>query len=235
MTSPDAIDIAALPADFADWAALLDLINAAFAYMDGVIDPPSSAKTLTPDGLQHKAQKEVCLIARCGGRLVGCAFADCRDNCLYIGKLAVSRGNQRSGIGRRLVHAAEALARSQGLDALELQTRVELTGKPGRVPRVSAFIETERTAPFTLGMVRPTSPHHAETSYDPRRSPQPKNVGSPPASTAKALRWRCASSPTPRSLLGRAAAHPDRRPTHIDGALYHGDSGTLFAEKTGGR
>jgi ribosomal protein S18 acetylase RimI-like enzyme len=154
MTSPDAIDIAALPADFADWAALLDLINAAFAYMDGVIDPPSSAKTLTPDGLQHKAQKEVCLIARCGGRLVGCAFADCRDNCLYIGKLAVSRGNQRSGIGRRLVHAAEALARSQGLDALELQTRIELTENQAAFRRLG-FIETNRT--IHPGYLRPTS------------------------------------------------------------------------------
>ncbi len=45
MSGADDIKIAPLPADFSDWEGLLALINEAFAYMDGVIDPPSSAKT----------------------------------------------------------------------------------------------------------------------------------------------------------------------------------------------
>jgi hypothetical protein len=84
-SSPIAIERPA--ADFADWAELLALINAAFAYMDGVSTRPS-AKTLTPDGLQAKsAQKKICFVARCGGRLVGCISRTNAGPCLYIGKL----------------------------------------------------------------------------------------------------------------------------------------------------
>ena len=44
--------------------------------------------------------------------------------------------------------------------------------------------------------------------------------------------WRCASSPKARALLGAPRLIPIAS-AHIDGALYHGDSGTLFAETAG--
>lgn len=147
-------NIAALPAGFSDWTALLDLINAAFAYMDGVIDPPSSAKSLTSESLKTKASRELCLVALRDGRLAGCVFADRRDDCLYIGKLAISPDSQGKGIGRRLIHDVEAIARTQGLVALELQTRIELTGNQTVFKRLG-FHETARTA--HAGFSRPTS------------------------------------------------------------------------------
>ncbi|WP_137129612.1 GNAT family N-acetyltransferase [Rhizobium sp. FY34] len=122
------ISIQPLPADFDDWETLLSLILTAFAYMDGVIDPPSSAHHLTPQSLQQKASDEVCYLAQDGHEIVGCIFMRPEPaGYLYIGKLAVSPGAQGRGIGRKLLLAAEHQARQRGLPALRLETRIELT------------------------------------------------------------------------------------------------------------
>lgn len=123
------ISIQPLPASFDDWETLLSLILSAFAYMDGVIDPPSSAHHLTPKSLQQKASDEVCYLAQDGERIVGCIFLRPEaPDCLYIGKLAISPDAQGLGIGRQLLSAAEQQARQRGLPALRLETRIELTG-----------------------------------------------------------------------------------------------------------
>jgi GNAT superfamily N-acetyltransferase len=154
MSSADDLKITRLPAHFSDWQGLLALINEAFAYMDGVIDPPSSAKLLTPQGLAEKAGQETCFVATEGGRLIGCIFAEVRDNDVYIGKLAITPSHQRRAIGRSLLEAAEDHARSVGKRMLELQTRVELNGNHAAFARLG-FRETERTA--HAGYDRPTS------------------------------------------------------------------------------
>ena len=68
---------------------MLALILHAFAYMDGVIDPPSSAHLLTADTLRDKAH-EIGFVALDGDRIVGCVFALERADDLYVGKLAVA-------------------------------------------------------------------------------------------------------------------------------------------------
>lgn len=148
------IAIGPLPPDFRDWDALLDLIIQAFAYMDGVVDPPSSAHRLTPASLAEKAAAETVLVATAGGVPVGCVFLANRGDHFYLGKLAVSPALQRSGLGRRLVAAAEAEARRRGLAAIELQARVELIGNQHAFARLG-FVETGRTA--HEGFDRPTS------------------------------------------------------------------------------
>ena len=47
----------------------------AFASMDGVIDPPSSAHLLTVENLRDKAGRETGFLALDGDRIVGCVFA----------------------------------------------------------------------------------------------------------------------------------------------------------------
>lgn len=142
MTAPV---ISRLPDDFDRWPELLALVNDSFGYMDGVIDPPSSAKALTPDGLAAKARREICFIATHAGNILGCVFAGERPDCLYIGKLAVTPTQQGLGIGRALVDAAEAHARAIGKPAMELQTRIELLGNHAAFARLG-FRETLRTA-----------------------------------------------------------------------------------------
>ncbi|HEY0124574.1 MAG TPA: GNAT family N-acetyltransferase [Rhizobium sp.] len=113
---------------FGRWDELLALILASFAYMNGRIDPPSSALSLTPQSLKEKATAEIGYIALDGNQLAGCIFCCPEAESLYIGKLAILPSEQGKGIGRRLLTLAEATARERGLNALRLETRIELTG-----------------------------------------------------------------------------------------------------------
>lgn len=137
--------VAKLPDDFHRWADLLDLITSSFAYMDEVIDPPSSAKLLTLGSLKAKAATENVYLATDGKMLSGCIFCAARTDALYIGKLAVAKELQGQTIGRALIRRAEKLARELGLSALELETRVELTGNHAAFAKLG-FVETARTS-----------------------------------------------------------------------------------------
>ncbi|RWL43374.1 MAG: GNAT family N-acetyltransferase [Mesorhizobium sp.] len=148
------ISIIGLPADFDRWNDLLALIRRAFAYMDDVIDPPSSAHLLSADSLAEKAKKETGFLAVENDRIVGCVFALERARDFYVGKLAVEPALQGQGVGARLMQAVEDLARERGKDAIELQARIELTANHAAFARLG-FRETGRTA--HQGYDRPTS------------------------------------------------------------------------------
>ena len=109
-----------------DWAHLHDLLHRSFAYMDGRIDPPSSLHRLTVEGLQEKARDETLILALHDERVVGCMF--CRNEMpwLYVGKVAVEEDLQGKGIGARLFDHAFEMARREGFEGLELETRIEL-------------------------------------------------------------------------------------------------------------
>ncbi|MBN9552567.1 MAG: GNAT family N-acetyltransferase [Alphaproteobacteria bacterium] len=113
--------------------------------MDGVIDPPSSAHLLTTDSLGERAKRETGFLAVENGRIVGCVFALERERDFYVGKLAVEPRLQGQGIGTRLMRSVEDLAHERGKDAIELQTRIELTANHAAFARLG-FRETERTA-----------------------------------------------------------------------------------------
>lgn len=111
---------------FTRWGELLDLIQTSFAYMDGRIDPPSSAIHLTAESLAEKAKAEIAYAVEDGGNLAACIFLRPETECLYVGKLAVRPSAQGKGVGRRLLATAEEVARDLGLPALRLDTRIEL-------------------------------------------------------------------------------------------------------------
>jgi predicted N-acetyltransferase YhbS len=132
--------------DFDRWQELLALIMSSFAYMDGVIDPPSSAHRLTLDNLSEKARAEIAFVAVDEGELLGCLF--CRPEppaCLYVGKLCVSPQAQGKGIGKMLLQRSEALARELALPALRLETRIELIGNHARFA-AWGFVKTAENA-----------------------------------------------------------------------------------------
>ncbi|MBZ9966185.1 GNAT family N-acetyltransferase [Mesorhizobium sp. BR1-1-2] len=148
------ITITRIPADFDRWNEVLALILRAFAFMNGIIDPPSSAHLLTAETLRDKARRETGLLALGGNRIVGCIFALERTDHIYVGKLAVTPDCQGQGIGRLLMQAVQDFARSRGKAAIELQTRIELAGNQAAFARLG-FRETVRTA--HEGYARPTS------------------------------------------------------------------------------
>ena len=113
--------------EFCRWDELLQLLQAAFAYQTDRIDPPSSLHALDAQSIAAKAKDEHLFLAVENGELIGCVFAKPKPGSLYVGKLAVAPHRQGQGIGRRLMQAAEDLARRSGLAVLELETRIELT------------------------------------------------------------------------------------------------------------
>ncbi|MCO6176963.1 GNAT family N-acetyltransferase [Ciceribacter sp. RN22] len=123
-----AIQIARIDDHFERYDELLQVILSAFAYMEGVVDPPSSATRLTPQVLQDKSGSEIAYVALEGDQIVGCVFLRPEPpETLYVGKLAVLPDAQGKGVGARLLMLAEQIARAEGLCALRLEVRVELT------------------------------------------------------------------------------------------------------------
>lgn len=147
------ISIVAIPADFNRWGELLSLIRRSFAYMDGVIDPPSSAHRLTLESLKEKAGAEKGFLALSGDHIVGCVFLADRDDHLYLGKLAVDPAMQGHGIGRMLVDAAEHHAVTVRKPTIELHVRIELASNHAAFAKLG-FRETARIA--HPGFTRPT-------------------------------------------------------------------------------
>jgi predicted N-acetyltransferase YhbS len=139
-------------ADPYDWPALLALIRAEFAFMDGRIDPPSSMHALTAEGIARQARAgEVWVI---GHPPVACIFLTPKPEALYLGKLAVAASHRRQGLARQLIGLADTRARALYFPALELQTRVELAENHATF-RALGFVEVGRTA--HPGFDRPTS------------------------------------------------------------------------------
>ena len=135
-----------------DWPAVLALIRAEFAYMDGVIDPPSSMHRLTLAEIERQAETgEIWVI---GAPPVACVFFTTRADALYIGKLAVAEPHRGQGHARALIDMANRRAAELGLPWLELQTRVELAANQATF-RHLGFAEVGRTA--HAGYDRPTS------------------------------------------------------------------------------
>ncbi|SNR41165.1 GNAT family N-acetyltransferase [Puniceibacterium sediminis] len=133
------------PADFTDWNDLLGLIHASFAYMDGRIDPPSSAHALTPKTLRQRSKTEHLYLAT--PPLIGCAFFAEQPGALYIGKLAIASGAQGKGLGRAFIEQAEILARGLGLPRLRLETRIELVGNHAAFAALGFVRTAERSHP----------------------------------------------------------------------------------------
>lgn len=77
-----ALRVEAIGENFRQWEELLHLIRDSFAYMDGVIDPPSSAILLTVENLRQKAQEETGFAAFIGNELIGCVFIREKDRRL---------------------------------------------------------------------------------------------------------------------------------------------------------
>jgi len=142
------------PVDFHDYPALHRLLTQSFAFMEGRIDPPSSLGRLTVDGLRVKAAEEDLFLIHDAGRPIACLFGTPQPDSYYIGKLAVAAPQRGQGLARALIDAAATRARTLGLPALELQTRVELTENHATFARLG-FHQTAATA--HPGYDRPTS------------------------------------------------------------------------------
>jgi N-acetylglutamate synthase-like GNAT family acetyltransferase len=101
------------------------LVNAAFHVERFFID----ADRTNPDKVRELLQKGKFLLVEEDGLLTGCVYAELRGERGYFGLLAVDPSLQRSGLGSRLVAAAEEYCRAADcrfMDLTIVNLRVEL-------------------------------------------------------------------------------------------------------------
>lgn len=134
-----------------DMAPVHALLTGAFAYMDGVIDPPSSMTRMTKADLASEAGRAE--LWGIDGALA-CMILTDKGDTLYLGKLAVAENWRRSGLARVMIDHAVARARALGRPSVTLQTRVELVANQ-RAFQGLGFVEVARTA--HAGYSQPTS------------------------------------------------------------------------------
>ena len=136
----------------ADLTGVRALLVQAFAFMEGVIDPPSSLAMLRVEDLRAEAA-----LGRLWAILPGpaaCMILTPKPGTLYLGKLAVAKTQRGCGLARVMLEQAIVQARALGFPSITLQTRIELTGNQALF-RHLGFAEIERTA--HPGYDRPTS------------------------------------------------------------------------------
>lgn len=147
-------EVVSLSPEQTNWEDVLALITRSFEYMDVIIDPPTSAKRLTAEILKEKSGTNHVFGIFRDGKPVACIFCEPRNDCLYIGKLAIDLDMQGQGFGRKLMARAEALAQTLDYSTVELQVRVELDQNRAYFEHLG-YVKTGETA--HEGFTRSTS------------------------------------------------------------------------------
>src|SRR6267143_1014768 len=130
------------PAVLADVEALARLINSAFR----VEQPFIEGDRINPQGVRAYMEKGKFLLAEDAGGLAGCVYVELRGDRGYLGLLGVDARRQGSGLGRKLMDAAEKFFREAGCVAVELRVVSARTPLPAFY-RHLGYLETG-TAPF---------------------------------------------------------------------------------------
>ena len=110
----------------ADAEQITALINATFRIAEGFfIDSPR----ITVDEVHHYLDTGAFLVAPDENGLSGCVYIEPRGERAYLGLLSVDPSRQQSGLGSRLMIAAEDYCRSRGarfMDILIVNLRTDL-------------------------------------------------------------------------------------------------------------
>jgi len=141
-------------AESADAESIARLVNAAFRPERFFVD----ADRTSPDKVRALLEKGKFLLAEVAGGLVACVYVELRGERGYFGLLAVDPARQRTGIGSRLIDAAEDYCRSAGCRFMDLTTvnlRKELPGYYRR----RGYVENG-TLPFPDDQHPPKMPCH---------------------------------------------------------------------------
>jgi N-acetylglutamate synthase-like GNAT family acetyltransferase len=140
-------------ADLEDAENIARLVNAAFRPERFFID----ADRTNPDKVRDLLQKGEFLLAEKSGMLAGCVYVELRGERGYFGLLAVDPALQRSGLGSRLVAAAEEYCRAAGCKSMDLTIVNLRTELPGFYHRFG-YVESG-TLPFPSDQ-HPNQPCH---------------------------------------------------------------------------
>lgn len=111
----------------ADFDTILNLINAAFQ-----VERFFKNRDRVDDAdLKHYFETGTFLVSEENGHTTGCVYITRNGDRAYFGLLSVDPSQQKKGIGRRLIAAAEEFARETGARFMDLKLinlRTELPG-----------------------------------------------------------------------------------------------------------
>lgn len=146
-----------LPAEIKDAAAIGNLINRAYRGEESKKGWTTEAHILlgplrTDENLvKELIQKPGSTIIKCiqDNEILGCVYLEKQGSKLYLGMLSVSPRQQAGGIGKRLLHAAEAHAKSVGCAIITMNVisiRAELIAWYER----HGYVKTGTSKPFPV-------------------------------------------------------------------------------------
>jgi len=125
-----------------DVDALARLINSAFRVEQPFIDGDRT----NPDGVRTYMEKGKFLLAEDAAGIAACVYVELRGDRGYLGLLGVDPQRQGTGLGRKLMDAAENFFRRAGCVAVDLRVVSARTPLPSFYRRLG-YLETG-TAPF---------------------------------------------------------------------------------------
>ena len=125
-----------------DVEPLARLINEAFV----VEQPFIEGERIDPAGVREYMQKGKFLVAEDAGELAGCVYLELRGERGYLGLLGVTPSRQGTGLGRKLMDAADNYFREAGCRAIDLRIISPRTPLPAFYEHVG-YRQTG-TAPF---------------------------------------------------------------------------------------
>ena len=140
LSKSDALRIRA--ADVPDVDALVRLINSAFR----VEQPFIEGDRIDAEGLRSYMAKGKFLVAGNSSSLAACVYVELRGDRGYLGLLGVDLLRQGTGLGRKMMDAAENYFREAGCQAVDLRVISARTPLPAFY-RHLGYVETG-TAPF---------------------------------------------------------------------------------------
>jgi len=100
-----------------DIEPLVRLINAAFRVEQAFIE----GERISADGVRGYMEKGKFLLAEDSAGLAGCVYVELRGDRGYLGLLGVDPAQQGTGLGRKLMDAAENYFRQAGCHAVDLR------------------------------------------------------------------------------------------------------------------
>jgi GNAT superfamily N-acetyltransferase len=141
-----------------DAGALLDLINRAFAVERFFLDHDR----IDLAGVEMFLKQGAFLISEEAGLPEACVYVEVRASRGYFGLLSVDPARQRSGLGKRLIAAAEDYCRQAGCAFMDLQI-VNLREELPPFYRKLGYVEMG-TAPFPADIATKLPCHFVKMS-----------------------------------------------------------------------
>lgn len=130
------------------------LINAAFV----VEQPFIEGERIDPAGVREYMRKGKFLVAEDAVGLVGCVYVELRSDRGYLGLLGVAPARQGTGLGRKLMDAAENYFRVAGCRAIDLRIISPRTPLPAFYEHMGYTVTG--TAPFAADVPVKVPCHH---------------------------------------------------------------------------